>query len=135
MILPLSNFRNSQQRCSIKRCYWKLRKKFAGKHLCQSFIFNKVAGCNPATLFKKRLWYRCFQVNFGNFLRTLFIEHLRATASEILGWVFFKRFVSYVQNILFQKIISSCLLYIKKKINQKLLNQHCKLFHLNSVLL
>ena len=29
--------------------------KFTGKHLCQSFIFNKVAGPWPATLLKKAL--------------------------------------------------------------------------------
>ena len=28
---------------------------------------------SPATLLKKRLWYRCFPVNFVKFLRTLFI--------------------------------------------------------------
>ena len=31
----------------------------------------------PATLLKKRLWPRCFPVNFVNFLRTpFFTEHL-----------------------------------------------------------
>ena len=50
--------------------------KFRGKHLCQSFFFNKVAG-RPATLLKKRLWRRCFPVNFAKFLRTPFLtEHL-----------------------------------------------------------
>ena len=33
---------------------------------------------NSATLFKKRLWHRCFPVNFMKFLRTpLLAEHLR----------------------------------------------------------
>ena len=27
----------------------------------------------PATLFKKRLWYRCFPVSFAKFLRTPFL--------------------------------------------------------------
>ena len=50
--------------------------KLAGKHLCQSLFFNKVAGLRPVTLFKKRLWHRCFPVNFVKFLRTPFIiEH------------------------------------------------------------
>ena len=32
----------------------------------------------PETLLKKRLWHRCFPVNFVKFLRTpFFIEHLR----------------------------------------------------------
>ena len=52
--------------------------KFTGKHLCQSLFFNKVAGLRPATLLKKRLWHKCFPVNFSRFLRTSFLtEHLR----------------------------------------------------------
>ena len=44
--------------------------KFTGKHLCQSLFFDKVAGLRPATIIKKRLWHRCFSVNFVTFLRT-----------------------------------------------------------------
>ena len=52
--------------------------KFTGKYLCQSLFFSKVAGLRPATLLKKRLWHRCFPVNFAKFLRTPFLtEHLR----------------------------------------------------------
>ena len=51
--------------------------KFTGKHLRQSFIFNKVTGLRYAILLKKRLWRRCFLLNFVKFLRTpIFIEHL-----------------------------------------------------------
>ena len=51
--------------------------KFTWRHLCQSLFFNKVAGLSPATLLKKRLWHRCFPVNFVKFLRTpFFTEHL-----------------------------------------------------------
>ena len=51
--------------------------KFTGEQLHQRLFLNKVAGLRPATLFKKRLWHRCFPVNFAKFLRTLFfIEHL-----------------------------------------------------------
>ena len=47
------------------------------KQLCQGLSFNKVAGLRPATLLKKRLWHRCFPVNFVKFLRTPFLtEHL-----------------------------------------------------------
>ena len=54
--------------------------KFTRKHLCHSLFFNKV---RPAPLLKKRLWHRCFLVNFAKFLRILFFtEHLRMTASE-----------------------------------------------------
>ena len=51
--------------------------KFTGKHLCQSLFFNNVAGPRPVTLLKKRLWHRCFPVNFVKFLRTPFyIKHI-----------------------------------------------------------
>ena len=51
--------------------------KFTGKYLCQSLFLNKVAGLRPTTLVKKRLWHRCFPVNFWKFIRTPFpTEHL-----------------------------------------------------------
>ena len=54
--------------CSVKRCSWKFHK-----------IQRKtsVPGLRPATLLTKRLWFRCFPVNFVEFPRTMFfIEHL-----------------------------------------------------------
>ena len=57
--------------------------KLTGKHLCQSFFFNKVALLKPATLLKKILWHRCFPVNFAKFLRTLFLQ--RTSGSLILN--------------------------------------------------
>ena len=52
--------------------------KFTPKHLSQSLFFNKVASLRPATLVKKRLWLRCFPMNFAKFLRTPFLtEQLR----------------------------------------------------------
>ena len=50
--------------------------KCTGKHLCQCLFFNKVAG-QACKFVKKRLWHRCFLVNFAKFFGTLFcIEHL-----------------------------------------------------------
>ena len=41
------------------------------------YLFNKIAGLRPATLFKKRLSHKCLPVNCAHFLRTLvFAEHL-----------------------------------------------------------
>ena len=40
-------------------------------HLCQGLFLNRNAG-RPVTLLKKRLWHRCFPVNFAKFLRHLF---------------------------------------------------------------
>ena len=69
--------RSSHQRCCVKIGVLRNFKKFTGKHQCQSLFFNKVSGLKPATLFKERLWRRCFPVSFVKFLRTPFyIEHL-----------------------------------------------------------
>ena len=54
--------------------------KFTGKHLCQSLFFNKVAGLRSETLLKKRLWQRCFPVNFAKFVRRTFL-------TERVGWL------------------------------------------------
>ena len=43
--------------------------------MCQSLFFNKVAGLRPATLLKKRLWHRCFPMNFEKFQRTPFLQN------------------------------------------------------------
>ena len=70
----LYSFRSSHQRFSIKKCVLRSFAKFTGKHLCQSLLFNKVAGLKPATFIKKRLWHRCFPVNFANFPRAPFLQ-------------------------------------------------------------
>ena len=49
--------------------------KFTRKHLCQSLFFSNVAGLRPATLLKKRLWHKCFPVNFAKFLRASFLQN------------------------------------------------------------
>ena len=44
---------------------------------CKKGVLRNLAKFT-VSLLKKRLWYRCFPVNFATFLRTpLFTEHLR----------------------------------------------------------
>ena len=67
-LILFMSLRSSHQRCSVKKGVLRNFAKFTGKHLCQAA---------PATLLKKRLWRRCFPVNFAKFLRTpFFAEHL-----------------------------------------------------------
>ena len=49
--------------------------KFTGKHLYQGLFFDKVAGLRPTTLSKKKLWHRCFPVNFAKFLIAPFLQN------------------------------------------------------------
>ena len=66
--------RSSRPEVFCKKYVLKNFPKTTGKHLWQSLFFNKVG---PAILLKKRLWYRCFPVNFAKILRTpFFMEHL-----------------------------------------------------------
>ena len=103
--------RSSYRRCSVKKVLLKNFTKFTGKHLYQSLFFNKVAGLRPATLLKKRLWHRCFPVNFVKFLRTSFLHNtsgrlflskpndIEATCSDLVSYAYFvdKEFVMKIK--------------------------------------
>ena len=69
----LSKNGSSHLKCSVKKGVLRNFEKFTGKHLCQSLLFNKVAGFS-FSLLKKRLW--CFLVNFAKFLGTSFIQNI-----------------------------------------------------------
>ena len=62
---PKINFRSSHQRCSLKKGSFKLI--FSSHQWCS---LKKAA---PAILLKKKLWHRCFTVNFAKFLRIYFL--------------------------------------------------------------
>ena len=73
LLIPTLNkiiSRSSHQRGSLRKGVIRKFTKFTEKHLCQSFF----SCCNKATatLLKKRLWYRCFPVDFAKFSRTPF---------------------------------------------------------------
>ena len=78
------NFRSSHWSCSVKIGVFKNFAKSTGTNLCQSLLFNKVAGLRSATLLKKRLWHRFFPVNFAKCLRKLFVQN---TYGRLLLWV------------------------------------------------
>ena len=86
------------RRCSIK-VFLETLQKFRGRHLCQSLFFNKIASLRPATLLKKRLWHRCFPVNFAKFLRTPFLtEHLRCLLLNITRNGLVNSFIVFKKN-------------------------------------
>ena len=74
--------------------------KFTGKHRCQSLFFNKVAGLVPATLLKKRLWHRCFPVNFCKILSTPFLTYRTrlVAASETPLWKWYIQVKDFLRN-------------------------------------
>ena len=54
------------------------------KKLVLKYVFNKVAGLRSATLLKKRLWHRCFPVNFAKFLGRPFLQNTSCGCFSIL---------------------------------------------------
>ena len=62
----LGCFRSTHHRCSVRKgVLWISQNSQENTFASVSFF-----GClRPATLLKKRLWYRCFPVNFAKFLR------------------------------------------------------------------
>ena len=62
--LPRATFRSSHQRCSIKKSVLRNFTKFTGN------TFARVSFLIKLQALKKRLWHRCFPVNFAKFLRT-----------------------------------------------------------------
>ena len=64
------------QRCSVKKLLVEISQN-SQENTCARVSFLIKLQAWLATLFKKRLWHRCFPVNFVKFLRTtFFIEHL-----------------------------------------------------------
>ena len=61
--------------------------KFTGNNTCAIVSFlNKFAGLRPATLLKRRLWQRCFPVNFAKFSRTHSHDCFWKLFTEITCW-------------------------------------------------
>ena len=58
--LSVSQSRDSGLQVVSEKSVLRNFEKFTGKHLCQSLYWH-------ATLLKKRLWHRCFPVNFVKF--------------------------------------------------------------------
>ena len=76
------SFRSSHQRCSIKIGALKNFTKFTGKHLRTGVQIDSA----------KRLWHRCFPVNFTKFLRTPFLHN---TSGRLLLFLVLGFFLNY----------------------------------------
>ena len=65
-------------RCSVKKMFLEiLQNSQENTRARVSFLIKLQARPRPATLLKKKLWHRCFPVNFAKFLRTTFLtKHL-----------------------------------------------------------
>ena len=75
-------FRSSHRRCSVRKGVLRNFAKFTGKHLCQGFLFNKVAGLVAKQLYWNRTSAWVFRCKFAAYFEDTFSqEHLWMTAS------------------------------------------------------
>ena len=74
------------QRHSVKKVFLEISQNLQENTCAKAFsLINLQAGLRPATLLKKRLWHRCFPVNFAKPLTTRFLtEQLRWQPLDIL---------------------------------------------------
>ena len=97
------HIRSSRPKVFCKKGVLRNFEKFTRKHLCQSLLFNKVAGLRPTTLLKKETLARCFPGDFCEiFLRATFLkEHLR---SLLLTYqkLYYKWFFNFYGNFLWR---------------------------------
>ena len=61
---------SSHQRCSVRKMLLKFSQNSQENNCARVSFSIKLQAYARATLLKKRLWRRCFPVNFGKFLRT-----------------------------------------------------------------
>ena len=59
-----------------KKVFLEISQNSKEKTCARAFFKNKVTGFRVATILKKRLWHRCFPVNFTKFLRTPFLHSI-----------------------------------------------------------
>ena len=95
------------QRCSIKKLFSEISQN-SQENICARVSFL-IKLQTSATLLKRRLWRRCFPVNFAKFLRTtLFTEHLRWLLLQKIIRLFTCIFLSFFQTS-FKKMHQNCL--------------------------
>ena len=111
----LQRYRSSRLEVFCRKDVLRNFEKFTGKHLCQSLLFNKVAGLRTVTLLKKEILYRCFPVNFSKFLKTPSItEHLR--------WLLLK---APVNQLIFRVVLVDLQLYYSRTFSQEVFKHMC----------
>ena len=75
-----SSFRSSLLELFCKKGVLRNFVKFTGKHLCQSLLFNKIAGL--------RLWHKCFSVKFCKISKNTFSYRTPPVAASLVSAIY-----------------------------------------------
>ena len=129
------------QACSAEKMLLQISQN-SQKNICARVSFSiklQALGPRSATLLKKRLWHRCFSVNFVKFLRTPFcIEHLwwlllKPQLTNIvnhLGWHSFA--FTFKRTAYFERMYVFCTFNLGSVLSEYLFCFHytkCEVFH------
>ena len=121
-VVRYSALKNSRPEVFCKKVFLEVAQNSQENTCDGASFFNKVEGLTPATLLKKRLWHKCFPVNFAKFIRIPFLtQHLglwlskySKTNRKLYFWEkimhdFYKNFVFLSKNLFF----SNEVIYLK----------------------
>ena len=111
----LQKYRSSRLEVFCRKGVFRNLKKFTGNHLCQSLLFNKVAGLRTVTLLEKRFWYRCFPVNCSKFLKA-------PSFNENLRWLLLK---TSVNQLIFREELVDLQLYYSGSFSEGVSKHMC----------
>ena len=104
--LYFSNAEAAARDVCKKRCSQKSHKIHSKTPMPET---NKIAGLRPAALLKKRLWHRCFPVNFVKCLRTSYLQN---TSGRLLLPIRLVKIIKLFPSQFF--LFAACLLSYKK---------------------
>ena len=88
----LITIRSSHQRCFVKKVFLEISQNSQESTCARTSFSIKLQAAAPATLLKKRLWHRCFPMNFAKFLRTPFSQNTP-------GWLLLYYFMCFIDLI------------------------------------
>ena len=119
------------RRCSIKKVFLGILQN-SQKNICVrvSFLINFQAWYLfwRTSLLKKRLWHRCFPVNFAKFLRTAFFCRTSPVAAYVFLSVYADNsvyiFKIWIWSKIFAKIVTafSCYVFVTSDMFDRVLN-------------
>ena len=104
-----SSFSVKEVKCSVKKVFLEISQNSQEIPVPET----------PATLLKRRLWHRCFSVNFTKFLRTHFF-------TEHLWWLRLCILLKYVLSHCWKKVFFWCVIFTS--VRQQMLKGMPQLF-------
>ena len=86
-VIELPIIRSSRPEVFCRKCVLKNFAKFTGKHLWQSFFFNKVAGLRPSNFIKKETLPQVFSCEFCKIFKSTYFNRTPPVTASASAFV------------------------------------------------